>query len=177
MEKIFFDSWDSIFRSVIITILAYGGMILILRVSGKRTLSKMNAYDFVITVALGSAMASVALNKDITLADGLLVFGLFSLLQYVVTKLSIKHEKIRQLVTNRPTLLLYKGQPLEGPLRKERITMDELYVAARRKGFSSLSDIDAIVLESSGELTILDDSADANAQTLSDVEMPKGLRS
>lgn len=172
MDKIFFDSWESIIRSVVITILAYGGMILILRISGKRTLSKMNAYDFVVTVALGSSMASVALNKNVTLADGLLVFALFVSLQFLITKLSMKSNKVRQLVTNQPTLLLYKGQPLKPFLEKERITIDELYVAARQKGFSSLADVDAIILESTGDLTVFKGSANATSQTLKDVQMP-----
>lgn len=169
MEKIFFDNWDSIIRSTVITILAYTGMILILRISGKRTLSKMNAYDFVVTVALGSSMASVALNKDVTLADGLLVFALFVLLQYCITKLSLKSKKVRNLVTNTPTLLLYQGEIIEGALKKERITKDELFSAARKKGISELQDVDAIVLESTGKLTVIKD-IQLDSQTIKDVK-------
>lgn len=169
MDKIFFDSWDSILRSFVITILAYVGMIMILRISGKRTLSKMNAYDFVVTVALGSSMASVALNKDVTLSDGLLVFGLFALLQFTVTWLSIKHNSVRNMVTNSPTLLLYKGTVLEKNMRKERITMDELYTAARLKGFSTLSSVDAIILESTGKLTVVE-QINTESETMKDVQ-------
>ena len=69
MEQIFFTSWTSIFRTLIIGVLAYVGLILMLRVSGKRTLSKMNAFDLIVTVALGSTLATVLLTKSVALAD------------------------------------------------------------------------------------------------------------
>ncbi len=74
MENYFFDNWESIARTLTITISAYLILIFFLRVSGKRTLSKMNAFDFIITIALGSCLATVALNKEVALADGALVF-------------------------------------------------------------------------------------------------------
>jgi uncharacterized membrane protein YcaP (DUF421 family) len=70
MDKLFFYSWESIIRTGVTTILAYFCLILLLRISGKRTLSKMNAFDFVVTIALGSILATVLLNKSVALADG-----------------------------------------------------------------------------------------------------------
>jgi uncharacterized membrane protein YcaP (DUF421 family) len=101
MENIFFDSWQSLSRSFFVTILAYAGMILFLRVSGKRTLTKMNAFDFIITVALGSALANVALNKDVALADGLLVFALLIFLQFFITWLSVRIRAVKK-ISNQP---------------------------------------------------------------------------
>ncbi|MDQ3844263.1 MAG: DUF421 domain-containing protein, partial [Bacteroidota bacterium] len=70
MKNIFFDSWESIIRTIVITVLAYALLIFLLRTSGKRTLSKMNAFDFIVTVALGSTLATVMLNKNVALIDG-----------------------------------------------------------------------------------------------------------
>jgi uncharacterized membrane protein YcaP (DUF421 family) len=61
----FFDSWDGLLRVVVVGILAYTGLVLLLRISGKRTLSKMNAFDFVVTVALGSTLATILLSSDV----------------------------------------------------------------------------------------------------------------
>jgi uncharacterized membrane protein YcaP (DUF421 family) len=58
MEKIFFNVWESIVRTLVIGVLAYAILILQLRISGKRTLSKMNAFDFIVTIALGSTLAT-----------------------------------------------------------------------------------------------------------------------
>jgi uncharacterized membrane protein YcaP (DUF421 family) len=77
MENIWFDSWESILRVICISPLAYFAMVLLLRISGKRTLSKMNAFDFVVTVALGSILATVALNQNISLANGVTAILLF----------------------------------------------------------------------------------------------------
>jgi len=65
MEKIFSESWESIARTLLMTSLSYVTMVILLRISGKRTLAKMNAFDFVVTIALGSSLATVALNKSV----------------------------------------------------------------------------------------------------------------
>ncbi len=155
MKNIFFDSWESIIRMIIITILAYASLIIMLRVSGKRTLSKMNAFDFIVTIALGSTLATVILSKNVALLDGLLAFFLLIFLQYSITWLSVRYKKVKQVITSDPTLLVYKGEVLHGTLKKERITLEEIYVAARQQGLLKLDDIHAVVLETTGSLNII----------------------
>lgn len=155
MEQVFFDSWQSIARSFIITVLAYLVLIFMLRVSGKRTLSKMNAFDFIVTIALGSCLATVALNKNVALVDGALVFFLLIFMQYIITTLSVKFKKVKRAVTAKPSLLLYRGEVLENVLEKERITIEEVYLAARQQGIGNLQEIDIMILESAGDITII----------------------
>jgi len=112
MKNIFFDSWESIFRTVIITIFAYILLILLLRGFGKRTLSKMNAFDFIVTIALGSTLATVMLSKDVSLIDGVLAFFLLIFLQYIITFFSVRYKTISNLVKSTPALLVYKGEML-----------------------------------------------------------------
>lgn len=170
MSKFFFQNWASVERTIIITILAYVALILLLRISGKRTLSKMNAFDFIVTIALGSAFASVALTKDIALADGVLVFALLIGMQYIITWLSVRSNTIKGLITSQPTLLLYKGELLDNVMRKERITLEEIKVAMRTKGISELKDIDAIVLETTGDINIIGKMEIAESQTMQGVQ-------
>ena len=68
----FFDSWAGLLRVLVVGTLAYAALVLLLRVTGKRTLSKMNAFDLIVTVALGSTLATVLLSKDVALAEGVL---------------------------------------------------------------------------------------------------------
>jgi uncharacterized membrane protein YcaP (DUF421 family) len=171
MEPVFFDSWESIGRTLTITILAYFIMILILRVSGKRTLSKMNAFDFIITIALGSALSTVTLNKNVALADGALVFFLLIFLQYLITWLSVRENIVKKLITSKPSLLLYKGEIFNSILKKERITMEEIYLAAREKGINELKEIDIIVLETTGNITVIPKMTSTSAETMQDVEI------
>lgn len=151
------------------TILAYFTMIIILRISGKRTLSKMNAFDFIVTVALGSSLATVALSADMPLAKGILVFFLLIFLQYVLTWLSVRVKKLKRVMTSQPSLLLYKGKLLKDVLKEERITLEEIYVVLREKGINSLEEVDIIVLETTGELTVIPSLEISRAESLQDV--------
>ena len=172
MEPIFFDSWSSLGRTFIITILAYLGMIFLLRTSGKRTLSKMNAFDFIITIGLGSSLATVALNKNVPLADGILVFFMLIYLQFSITWLSVRKKSVKNAVTNQPTLLLYKGEFIEDVLKQERITLEEIFLIARRKGFQNLKEIDAIVLETTGDITVLPKMESTDVEVMKTVKIP-----
>ena len=170
MGHLFFDNWQSLLRTLIITILAYATMVIMLRGFGKRTLSKMNAFDFVVTVALGSSLATVALNKGVPLANGALAFFVFMSLQFIITWLSVRIKRVKEIITNNPTLLLYKGEVFHHILKKERIAMEEIYVAARKKGIAELKDIDVIVLETTGDITVISKMTTPKAETLKDVE-------
>lgn len=70
----FFDTWSGLGRVVVISACAYAALIVVLRISGKRTLGKMNAFDLAVTVAIGSTLATVLLSKDVALAEGILAF-------------------------------------------------------------------------------------------------------
>lgn len=172
MTPIFFDSWQSIGRTFIITILAYIILIVFLRVSGKRTLSKMNAFDFIVTIALGSSLATVALNKNVALADGALAFLLLVFLQYIITWISVRKSEFKNLITSQPILLLYKGRLLKDMLKKERVTMEELQMVARKAGMEDLEKIDAIVMETTGDLVVIQNLSSDKAETLNDVQNP-----
>ena len=84
-------------------------LLLLLRVSGKRTLTKMNAFDLVVTVALGSTLATVLLTKSVALAEGITAFVLLIFLQFVLTWLFVRSQAASRLVKSEPTLLVYQG--------------------------------------------------------------------
>ncbi len=151
----FFDNWMGLLRVVIIGTLAYTALVLLLRVTGKRTLSKMNAFDLVVTVALGSTLATVLLSKDVALAEGLVAFTLLVLLQYAITWLSVRSDRVRSLVKAEPCLLLRDGHFLHEAMRRERVTEDEVQAAARAQGIASLDDVAAAVLETDGSLSVI----------------------
>ncbi len=116
----FFSTWAGLDRTVIVGVLAYAGLVALLRLSGKRTLAKMNAFDLVVTVALGSTLATILLSKDVPLAEGVLAFALLIALHYAIAWLAVRSAAVGQLVKSEPTLLLYRGVFLPGALRRER---------------------------------------------------------
>jgi uncharacterized membrane protein YcaP (DUF421 family) len=169
MDKLFFDNWESIFRTFIITVLAYFALIFILRISGKRTLSKMNAFDFIVTIALGSTLATVLVNKSVALADGILALSLLVGLQYLITFLAVRSKKISQLVKATPTLIVFNGEMLYKSMRNERINNDEIYAVLRDNGVASIKHVKAVILETDGNLTVITGTDKAKPETLSTV--------
>lgn len=170
MQNIFFSNWQSLLRTFILIILIYILVVVFLRAFGKRSLSKMNAFDFIVTIALGSCLPTVALNKNVSLADGGLALLMLLLLQFIITKLSIRSKRFKRLITCAPALLLYRGELLMSALKEERITTDEIYKAIREKGFSGLKNIDAIILETTGDITVIEKIESANSDAMNDVK-------
>ena len=155
VSAMFFDSWIGLLRVVVVGVLAYVALVLMLRVSGKRTLSKMNVFDLIVTVALGSTLASVLLSKDVALAEGVLALALLILLQFLVAWSSVRSSAFSRLVKASPRLLFSGGQYLSSAMRSERVTEAEVLAAMRASGMASLGEVGAVVLETDGSFTVL----------------------
>ena len=151
----FFDSWSGLGRVVLVGVLAYSALVFLLRVSGKRTLSKMNAFDLIVTVALGSTLATVLLSKDVALMEGVLAFALLIFLQFVITWLSVRSNAVQGFVKAEPALLLHRGRFLHRAMKAERVAEEEIRAAVRAQGIGSLEEVEAVVLETDGTFTVL----------------------
>jgi uncharacterized membrane protein YcaP (DUF421 family) len=166
MDLAFFNGWGSLFRILVIGLLAYTTLVLFLRLSGNRTLSKMNAFDLIVTVALGSTLATVLLSKDVALADGAVAMGLLISLQFIITWTSVRFSWVRRLVTGEPLMLLYQGEYLPNSLRKARVTKAEVLSAIRGSGVSDVAAVQAVVLETDGSLSVVKREADSRHSSL-----------
>ncbi len=169
----FFDSWAGLGRVVVVGTLAYVALVAILRISGKRTLTKLNAFDLVVTVALGSTLATVLLSQSVALAEGVLAMALLVLLQFVITWLSVRSPGFQSLVKSEPTLLVHRGRFLDGAMRSQRITRDEVMAALRSNGVPDAADVAAVVLETDGTMAVIKGADhDAREPTLTSVRKP-----
>lgn len=155
MKTIFFDNWESIQRTLITGVLAYFSLILMLRISGKRTLSQMKEFDFIVTVALGSTLATVLLSKDISLLNGVTALALLIFLQYILAAGSVRSKRFSKLISSEPTLIFFKGNFLEKALKKERVTEAEVRSILRSQQVTALSTVEAIVIESNGQFSVV----------------------
>lgn len=144
-----------IWRTVFVGTLAYVRLVLFLRVSGKRTLSKLNAFDLVVTVALGSTLSAILLQESIALAEGATALSLLILLQYLVTFASVRSRKAAKAIRSEPTLLVRRGAFCPDAMMRQRITEDEIMSAIRSNGSRDLVEVEAVVLESDGTLSIV----------------------
>lgn len=160
----FFNGWDGPIRVLVVGFLAYLGLIFMLRVTGNRTLSQLNSFDFIITVAMGSALSAVMLQKSVPLVDGLFALFLLIMLQYVLTKLAVKSNYVDTILKTSPSILFFQGRFLRENMQKDRVTEEEILSSIRKDGLSNIEDVEAVVLESNGKLSTIPRSSSNNGK-------------
>ena len=146
---------SGIVRTFVVGTLAYVFLVGSLRVSGKRTLAKLNAFDLVVTVAIGSTLATVLLSEKVALAEGVAALLLLIALQYLVTALSVRSRAFARAVRSEPSLLLRNGEPVPGALHKARVTREELETVLRSAGQPDPATVAAVILESDGSFSVI----------------------
>jgi uncharacterized membrane protein YcaP (DUF421 family) len=162
----FFNGLDPVVRTLFVGTITYFLLITLLRVTGKRTLSKLNIFDFIVTIALGSTVATILLAKEVSLVEGISALVLLTLLQLIITWLSQKSAFIRRIIKAEPSIVFYKGQYQTNVMSKTRITKSEILQAMRRQGIGSTKDVHAVVLETNGELSVITHSTENQLSTI-----------
>jgi uncharacterized membrane protein YcaP (DUF421 family) len=155
---LFFNSWSDLGRVVILGVLGYISLVFLLRISGNRTLSKLNAFDFVVTVALGSTYGSLVLNKNVSIAEGVTAFAILIGLQYTIAWLTVRSDKVKKLIKNEPSLLYYNGEYLKDVMNHSRVVKGEIEQSVRNQGYANLESVEAVVLETDGSFSIISKS-------------------
>lgn len=142
-------------RDVLIsTPLIYAMTVAMVRISGKRTTSQMNNFDWVVTVAMGSLVASGMVSKSTSVTTVAFAIALLLALQWIVTRSVLASRFVESAVKADPRLLVGDGRPIESAMRAERVAMSELLAAAREAGCRDLDDVAALVLETDGTFSV-----------------------
>lgn len=166
---VWFDSWDDVLRVVLVGAVTYVVLVLMIRIAGKRTLSQLNAFDFVVSVALGSVLATVLLSSDVSFVEGVTALGLLAGLQFLVAAVSSRWPRTRHVVTADPVLLLADGQVRNEALRRNRLTESELRQVVRAQGSGDMSQVKAVVLETDGKFSVITRTQFGSGSALTDV--------
>ena len=172
----FFESWYNVGRTVTLSVIGFAALFTMLRVSGKRTLSKLNVFDFVFVVAVGSVFASTIISKDVTLVEGIAALATLIVIQLVLAELAVRSPMAERLINGEPTLLLSHGKFIHTALRKERVTEEEVRAAIREKGVTRVEDVDAVIMENDGSLSVAWESKKPGESSLVDAKVPKEHR-
>ncbi|MFK5690990.1 DUF421 domain-containing protein [Ornithinimicrobium sp. LYQ92] len=172
-----FDSWSAVLRIVLVGAASYVALVVLLRLSGKRVLAKLSAFDLVVTVALGSMLASAVLSKDVRYVDALTGMALLVLAQLAVTTVTSRLPGGRSFVNAEPTVVVMHGRLLEEALTRMRLTQDEVMQAIRSSGHGGLDSVGAVVLEPDGTLSVVGRSSVGDGQALAAVPGWSGTRS
>ena len=177
MDSLFFDDFNSLVRIFIAAPLLYGIIIFYIRIFGKRTTSQMNSFDWIVTVALGSIVATTVIQKTVPLLSGALAILILMLLQYVLTKSMLYSKRLRKIIRSDPRLLVFKGEILNENMRKERIVEAEVYAAIREKGLANIKDAYAVILETDAQFSVIKDTKYNDPFSLRNVEgLPEEIR-
>lgn len=159
MNEWFKFSSDGFFAIILTAIGIYIALVILTRISGKRSFSKMSSFDFAMTVAIGSALATVILSKSVSLQDGITALVIIYVLQILIA-IARRWKPIRKLMDNKPTLLMQNGKIIEGSLEKCKVTESDLKAKLREANVIQLSEVKAVVFESTGDISVLHGSDD-----------------
>lgn len=144
----------------LLSVLLVGGatyvtLVALTRLLGKRTLSQLNAYDLVVSVALGSIVATALLDSSVPYLTGVVALALLLGIQWLVAFVTSRVEASREAVVSRPTAVAWQGRMLPEQMREQRLAQGEVEQALRRSGCGSVSDAAVVVLESDGGISVI----------------------
>ena len=155
--------WDAVARGALLSLIAFAWIILLVRIVGLRSFSKMTSFDFVMTVAMGSLLAtSATANQWATFAQAMVaVAGLF-FFQYALARVRKHSDIVETLVGNTPVLLMRDGEIIDSAMKATRVSRADLISKLREANVLDMSDVRAVVLEATGDISVLhgDEMAD-----------------
>lgn len=154
MEKWFTSDWPGLLAIVITATGIYLAVIIFTRLAGKRSFSKMSSFDFAMTVAVGSVIATTVLSSSVSLWDGLVGMGSIYLLQLLIAILR-RFEWIKKMVDNSPLMLMDGKEILHENLKKARVSEDDLRSKLRESNVLQLEQVRAVVFETTGDISVL----------------------
>lgn len=155
MQDFLLGTLESSVRIAISALIIYIAVVIFIRLSGKRSTSQMNNFDWIVTVAMGSIVASGILMRDVAVADALLAIGFILLFQYAITRGILHSDVLASLVKSEPRLLCRDGEFLVEAMRAERVTRAEILAAVRSSGIHDLDRVAAVVLETDATFSVL----------------------
>jgi uncharacterized membrane protein YcaP (DUF421 family) len=151
----FWGGSDPLLRILIVTTLGYIWLVVLVAGTGQRTLSDMTPFDFVITVTLGSAFGRVITATEVAVSEVVLAFAVLMALQWALAFARSRGLRITRLFDAEPALLYHRGEVVDRAMRRHRLGRVDLLGAVRKHGMGSLAEVEAIVLESNGDLAVI----------------------
>lgn len=130
-------------------------LFIVTKIIGKKQVSELSLFDYVIGITIGNFAAEMTINLDSQEANGILAVIIFGLVAYIVSKLSLKSIRLRRFFVGVPTMIIKNGKLLYEPMRKMKLDINDLLEQCRMSGYFDISQIDYAILEAGGDLSIL----------------------
>ena len=128
---------------------------LLTRIIGRRELSSLEPFDLILLIVIGDAIQQGLTQDDYSVTGALIVIGTFAILQILVSYLSFRFPRLRPALDGEPIVVVQDGRAIVKNMKRERITVEEVMVAARQQQVASLDRVAWAVLETSGKISII----------------------
>ncbi len=154
---IFEQTWpDVLARAFVLASLALVWIVVLVRINGLRSLSKMTNFDFVMTIALGSLVAGAAQAEEWAgFAQSLVAMAALFCVQWLAARLRKISDALETALQNRPVLLMRDGRFLDRAMDDARVTRSDLLAKLREANVLDLAEVRAVVLETTGDISVL----------------------
>ena len=130
-------------------------LFLLSKIMGRKQVSQLNLFDYIIGISIGSIAAEMTLNNEINFFEGVFAIAIYALLSYFITILTNKSIIARRLIIGTPCILIEKGKLSYAALKKSKIDLNDLLQEARSNGYFDLSQIEYAIMEPNGKLSFL----------------------
>jgi uncharacterized membrane protein YcaP (DUF421 family) len=128
---------------------------LLVRGTGKRSLSELTPLDLLLVVVVGDLVQQGVTQEDMSMTGAVLAASVFVGWTLVADWVERRSDRARRLLSGEPLIVLREGEPLTKRLEQERISVDELKEAARLQGYGDLDEIEYAVLETDGKFSFI----------------------
>ena len=141
--------WEFVLRAVAV----YVVVLVLVRLTGKRTVGQFTPFDLLLVVLLGTAVQNSLIGEDTSLLGGLILAATLLSLNWTVGKLSSRSQRFHQMVEGKSVILVHRGHLFRDELARQSMSEEDFAIARRSAGYATVGEIALAVLESSGEIT------------------------
>lgn len=145
------DFLNICFRTILVLIILF----FITKMMGKKQISELNFFDYVVGITIGSIAADISLDIEKNMIAGIAALFIYGFISYIISFISVKSIWARRFIIGVPTVLVEKGKIIESGLKKSKIDVNDLLMVARENGYFNLDEIDYALMEVNGNISFL----------------------
>ncbi|OEG00216.1 hypothetical protein BHF71_05885 [Vulcanibacillus modesticaldus] len=136
------------------TLFMYFFVLIVLRLMGKREIGKLSIFDLVVSIMMAEIAVVVIEDTEISMIRGIVPILALMFTQIIISYISLKSKKIRELVEGKPVILISNGKIRDKEMARQRYTLDDLLTQLREKNIKRIADVELAILETSGKLSV-----------------------
>lgn len=127
----------------------------VIKLLGKKQVSQLNIFDYVIGISLGNLAAEMTINSDISIINGFLAMAIYGSCSLFVSYITSKSIMARRFISGTPVVIMENGKISREQLKKVKLDVNDLMQDAREDGIFDLSEVNFAIMEASGKVTFL----------------------